>query len=101
MKKIKITCTEKQKDELISSIMTTEYCPRFLVRIHQCKFTEEIKNCIDCLNTCIDWEITDEVTDNNCGTCKYKEQIKAIMDILKNAEKNKENENDKSSNRDT
>ena len=59
MNKIKITCTEKQKDELIASIMTTEYCPRFLVRTHQCKFTEEVRNCIDCLNTYIDWEIID------------------------------------------
>ena len=59
MEKIKITCTKKQKDELIASIMTAEDCPYFLVRINRCEFTEEVKNCIDCLNTYIDWEITD------------------------------------------
>lgn len=57
---MKIVCTKKEKDEIIASLFTAEYCPSFLEKINNCKFTDEVKTCRDCLNRYIDWEVTDE-----------------------------------------
>ena len=57
---MKIICTEKEKEELIASLFTAEYCPTFLTKISDCKFNTEVITCADCLNKYIDWEITDE-----------------------------------------
>lgn len=59
---MKIICTKKEKEQMIASILTTEYCPSFMEKINNCKPTDEVRTCLDCLNKYIDWEITDEQT---------------------------------------
>ena len=60
MDNMKIVCTKKEKEQLIASLFTTEYCPTFLTKISNCIFNDEVKTCVDCLNKYIDWEITNE-----------------------------------------
>ena len=57
---MKIVCTKKEKEQMIASILTAEYCPVFLTNIDNCSFGGEVKTCLDCLNRYIDWEVTDE-----------------------------------------
>ena len=59
---MKIICTKKEKEQMIASILTAEYCPSFMEKINNCKPTDEVRTCLDCLNKYIDWEITDEQT---------------------------------------
>ena len=57
---MKIICTKKEKEEIIASLFTADNCPSFLEKINNCKPTDEVKTCLDCLNKYIEWEITDE-----------------------------------------
>lgn len=63
MDNMKIICTEEEKEQLIASLFTAAYCPTFLTKISNCKFNDEVKTCLDCINKYIDWEVIEDVAN--------------------------------------